>query len=30
VAATVAWRTRNAVVTMTLGMVTLWVAQWLR
>jgi branched-subunit amino acid transport protein len=30
VAAAVAWRTRNAVATMTLGMVTLWVAQWLR
>ena len=30
VAAAVAWRTRNAVATMTLGMVALWVAQWLR
>jgi len=29
VAATVAWRTRNAVATMTLGMLTLWLAQWL-
>ena len=29
VAAAVAWRTRNAVATMTLGMLTLWVAQWL-
>jgi branched-subunit amino acid transport protein len=30
VAAVVAWYTRNAVATMTLGMLTLWIAQWLR
>jgi branched-subunit amino acid transport protein len=30
VAALVAWRTRSAVATMTLGMVTLWIAQWLK
>ena len=30
VAALVAWRTRSAVATMTLGMVTLWIVQWLR
>ena len=30
VAALVAWRTRSAVATMTLGMATLWIAQWLR
>ena len=30
VAAVVAWYTRSAVATMTLGMATLWVAQWLR
>jgi len=30
VAAVVAWRTKSAVATMTLGMATLWVAQWLR
>ena len=29
-AALVAWRTRSAVATMTLGMLTLWTAQWLR
>ena len=29
VAAAIAWRTRNAVATMTLGMLTLWIAQWL-
>jgi branched-subunit amino acid transport protein len=29
-AAAVAWYTRNAVATMTLGMVTLWIAQWMR
>ena len=28
-AAAVAWRTKNAVATMALGMVTLWLAQWL-
>jgi branched-subunit amino acid transport protein len=28
VAALVAWRTRSAVATMTLGMATLWIAQW--
>ena len=30
VAALVAWRTRSAVATMTLGMATLWIAQWVR
>jgi branched-subunit amino acid transport protein len=29
-AAAVAWYTRNAVATMTLGMATLWIAQWVR
>ena len=29
-AAAVAWYTRNTVATMMLGMVTLWIAQWLR
>jgi len=29
VAALVAWRTRSPTATMTLGMVTLWLAQWL-
>lgn len=28
-AAAVAWRTKNAVATMALGMLTLWLAQWL-
>jgi branched chain amino acid efflux pump len=28
-AAAVAWYTRNAVATMTLGMVTLWIGQWM-
>ena len=30
VAAAVAWRTKNAMATMAVGMLTLWVAQWLR
>ena len=30
VAAAVAWYTRNAVATMTIGMATLWIAQWVR
>lgn len=30
VAAAVAWYTRNAVATMIVGMLTLWIAQWLR
>ena len=30
VAAAVAWRTKNAVATMAIGMLTLWLAQWLR
>jgi len=29
VAALVAWRTKNATVTMVTGMVALWIAQWL-
>jgi len=29
-AAAVAWYTRNAVATMTLGMATLWIVQWMR
>ena len=29
VAAAVAWHTRNAVATMSIGMLTLWLAQWL-
>jgi branched-subunit amino acid transport protein len=29
IAAAVAWRTRNAVATMAIGMLTLWCAQWL-
>ena len=29
VAAAIAWRTRNAVATMTLGLLALWIAQWL-
>ena len=29
-AAAVAWYTRNAVATMTLGMATLWIVQWVR
>ena len=29
VAAAVAWRTRNAMATMGVGMITLWLAQWL-
>ena len=30
VAAAVAWRTKDAVATMGVGMLTLWLAQWLR
>ena len=30
IAAIVAWRTRNAVATMGIGMLTLWLAQWLQ
>jgi branched-subunit amino acid transport protein len=29
VAAAIAWRTRNAVATMSVGMLTLWIAQWM-
>ena len=29
IAATVAWRTKDAVVTMGVGMLALWIAQWL-
>jgi len=29
IAAAVAWRTKNAVATMGIGMVTLWLTQWL-
>ena len=30
VAAVIAWRTKNAVATMAVGMLALWLAQWLR